>query len=306
MFQTICHALGFTVTKSGISDFYISINYGKVSPKKVKTGLFEWIANVFLFIGPFFIPAFLILLCLFFLMNGGFNVATPEHLLGVKYTFAGQINTFGASLHSFSTNFYGFLFNIDLLHPSHFGFLLLLIFLGMGIRPSYLGEQKQEKVDMLYDLKNIWSLITLKPLYVVILFLFAYVIFYISFYLNQIWYVALFSVFGWLSIIAITSIIITDSILCLIKATDTIQGVKKFLPYIMLPLSYVLARLFFFYFPSEFTNFASLIIMIILTTIVTYLLIKPKTNKFKSKLAMKLSRKKNKGESDEGRGTTEK
>jgi hypothetical protein len=36
LFQTVCHALGFTVTKSGISDFYISVDYGRVAPKKEK------------------------------------------------------------------------------------------------------------------------------------------------------------------------------------------------------------------------------------------------------------------------------
>lgn len=36
LFQTICHALGYTVTKSGISSFYVSVNYGKVAPKKEK------------------------------------------------------------------------------------------------------------------------------------------------------------------------------------------------------------------------------------------------------------------------------
>ncbi|RLF31909.1 MAG: hypothetical protein DRM98_04815, partial [Thermoplasmata archaeon] len=32
IFQTLCHALGYTVTKSGISEFYISVNYGRVAP----------------------------------------------------------------------------------------------------------------------------------------------------------------------------------------------------------------------------------------------------------------------------------
>ena len=40
LFQTICHALGYTVTKSGISSVYISVNYGKVAPKKEKKGIF--------------------------------------------------------------------------------------------------------------------------------------------------------------------------------------------------------------------------------------------------------------------------
>jgi len=295
-FQTICHALGFTITKSGISDFFISVNYGRVAPKKEKRGVFEWVANAFLFIGPFFIPAFLILICLFI---GGVNleIITPSQLLELKYTFGGQITAFGANLYAFSRSFFGFLFNIDLLHPGHFGFLLLLIFLGMGIRPSYIGEKKQEKVDMLYDLKNIWLLIKNKPLYLMLLFLVSYVFFYVSLYLEQNWYTALFSIFGWLSIISITSIIIANMLLLLIYKTDELSGVRRALPYIVMPLSYILARLVFFYFPIDYTNIVSLIVMVLSTVLITYLLLKSKTNKFKSGLGIKLFKKK--GEDDE-------
>ena len=48
-FQSICHALGYTVTRSGISNFYISVDYGRVSPKKEKKGIFEWVSKI-----PFF------------------------------------------------------------------------------------------------------------------------------------------------------------------------------------------------------------------------------------------------------------
>jgi len=299
LFQTICHALGYTVTKSGISDFYLSVNYGRVAPKKEKGGIFEWISNAFLFIGPFFIPAFLLLLCLFFLMTSGFEITTPSQLLELKYTFAGQITTFGTSLYAFAKGFFSFLFNIDLFHPGHFGFLLLLIFLGMGIRPSYIGETKQEKVDMLYDLKNIWSHILHKPLYLIILFLMSYVFFYISLFLDQNWYVALFSIFGWLSIIAIMSLVIADMILFLIKTTDEIPGRWKILPYVTMPVSYILIRLLFLYFQTDYTNIISLLVMILSTVLVTYFLLKYKTNKFKTKLDIKTLKKKSKGEIDE-------
>jgi len=298
LFQTICHALGYTVTKSGISDFYISVNYGRVAPKKEKKGIFEWISNVFLSIGPFFIPAFILLICLFF---GGvnFEIITPSQVLELKYTFGEQITTFGTSLHSFANGFFGFLLNIDLLHPGHFGFLLLLIFLGMGMRPSYIGEQKQEKVDMLYDLKNIWSLIFRKPSYFIILFLTAYVFFYVSLFLDQNWYVALFSIFGWLSIIAIISLIVADMILLLIKTTDEILGLWKFMPYITMPVSYILVRLLFFYFPTDYTNIISLLVMILSTSLITYLLLKTKADRFKTEIDIKMSEKKDKGENNE-------
>jgi len=300
LFQTICHALGFTVTRSGISDFYISINYGKVAPKKKKKGLFEWIANGFLFVGPFFIPAFLLLLCLFFLMSGGFEIVTPSQLLDVKYTFAGQIISFGTSQYAFSEGFFGFLFNIDLLHPSHLGFLILLIFFGMGMRPSYIGEERKEKVNMFYDLKNIWSLIRYKPSYLLILFLMAYVFFYISLFLNHSWYVALFSILGWISIISIIALVITDMILILIKTTDELPGFWRFIPFITIPTSYILIRILFYYFPSDYTYILSLLIMILFTISITYLLLKYKTNKFKTSIGIKWFKKKRKGGKDEG------
>ncbi len=300
-FQSICHALGYTVTKSGISEFYLSINYGKVAPKKEKKGVFEWISNTFLFLGPFFIPAFIILIFLFFLMNGGFEVSTPTHLEELKYTFGGQLNTFGTSLFVFSQHFINFLINIDLFHPGHFGFILLMIFLGLGIRPSHIGEKKINKIDMLYDLRNVWNLIRHKPLYIFLFFILCYLIFYISFWLNQIFYVAIFSILGWLSIIAIMSLIITHILLFLIKTTDQINGKKRFIPFIMLPVSYTLMRILFFYFPTDFTYSASLLVMILLTFFTAYLLLDSQTNKFKTNIDIKLFKRKNKGEKNEGR-----
>jgi hypothetical protein len=307
LFQSICHALGYTVTKSGISEFYISISYGKVAPKKEKKGISEWIANAFLFIGPFFIPAFLLLLYLFLLGTGGFEITIPTEFINLKYTFGGQIATFGASLHNFSTHFFNFLFNLDLLHPAHLGFVLLMIFLGMGIRPSHIGEAKVDKVDMIYDLRNIWNLITHKPLYVIMLFSISYIFFYVTLFLNLDWYVALFIIFGWLSIVSIMSLVFTHLILILIKTTDEIPGKWKILPYLTLPLSYILIRVLFFYVPTEFTNSASLLVMIFTTIIVTYLLLVRKSDKFKTKREIKMSKKKkNKGEEDEQGRSVEK
>ena len=163
-FQMLCHAMGYTITKSGISNFYISVNYGKVTPKKEKKGIFEWLSNVFLFLGPFFIPSFF-LITLFLLLNGNINIIIPSEIFSIKYTFAGQMITFGNNIFTFSKNLLNFIFNIDLFHPGHFGFLLLIIFLGMGIRPSYIGKEKSEKVNMIYDLVNIKNNILRKPLY---------------------------------------------------------------------------------------------------------------------------------------------
>jgi hypothetical protein len=299
LFQTICHALGFTVTKSGISDFYISVDYGRVSPKKEKRGFFEWISNAFLFIGPFFIPASLLLICLYFLMSGGFEFVSPSQIPDLRYTFGGQITAFGENLYSFSQSFFGFLFNIDLFHPGHFGFLLLLIFLGMGIRPSYIGEQKKEKVDMLYDLKNVWALITHRPIYLILLFLVSYVFFYVFLFFDKNWYVIFFSILGWLSIISITSIVIANLILLLVKSTDELSGIWKVSPYIVLPLSYILARIVFSSFLTTFANILSLTVMVLTTVLITYSLLRYTTNKFKSNSNIKLFKKKDKGEDDE-------
>lgn len=285
LFQTICHALGYTVTRSGISHFYVNIHYGKVKPKKEKTGIFEWISNSFLFLGPFFIPAALLLICIFFLANGSFSVPTPKNEF--FYIFSNQLIYFGAALHSFSIDFFSFLFSIDLLDPRHLGFLLLLIFLGMGIRPSYIGEEKKKKVDMIYDLKNIKSHVFSKPLYLVLLFLLAYVFFYTSLLVNMNWYLALFSVFGWLSIIAIVSLLIAHMIIILIKITDEIPRHWRLIPYLVLPLSYILMRVLFYFFPIDYLLTISLLIMVLSTCVVTFFLLKYKTNKFKTITKMK-------------------
>jgi len=288
LFQTVCHALGFTVTKSGISDFYISVNYGRVAPKKEKKGIFEWIANAFLFVGPFFIPPAMLLICLFFLLEGGFDTATSAHLIDSQYTIGGQLTAFGTNLYTFSASFFNFLFTkLDLFHPAHLGFFFLMIILGLGIRPSYLGEKKVNKVDLLYDLRNIWNLITHKPLYVILLFVFSYLIFYASIASNQGYYVTLFSVFGWLSIISIASIFVSYMLLALIYFTDKIEGGKKLIPYLMVPVSYILARVLFVFIKTDLDLSLSLALMVLSTIFVTYMILKPKGDKLKTKRMIK-------------------
>jgi hypothetical protein len=231
-------------------------------------------------------------------MNNGFEITTATQFQDYRYTFGEQITSFGASLFSFTNGFLVFLFNIDLLHPGHFGFLLLMIFLGMGIRPSYIGKEKKEKVDMLYDLKNIKNLFLNKPLYLIVIISFAYIFFYISFWLNTNWYVAFFVLLGWLSIISIISIIVADVILILIKTTDDIPSGWKILPYLTIPISYIIARFIFFIYQIEFARPLSIFILIVSTILVTYFLLKRKTDKFKTKSDIKKSKKKKKGEKD--------
>jgi len=288
LFQTVCHALGFTVTKSGISDFYISVNYGRVAPKKEKKGIFEWIANAFLFVGPFFIPPVMLLISLFFLLENGFEAATSAHLIETQYTLGGQFTLFGTNLYNFSASFLKFLCTkLDLFHPAHLGFFLLMILLGLGIRPSYLGEKKVNKVDLLYDLKNIWDLITHKPLYVALLFIASYLFFYASLLLDQGYYVVLFSIFGWLSIISIVSIFISYLIIALIYFTDKMQGFKKTVVFLIIPVSYIFSRILFFYIKTDMALGISLAIMLFSTMFVIYLFLRPKGDKLKTKKLIK-------------------
>lgn len=303
LYQSICHALGYAVTKSGISDFYISVNYGRVAPKRKKKGIFEWVSNAFLFMGPFFIPAILIIIYLFLLGFKGFDIIIPSQFADLKYTFGGQLTTFGIYLYNFANSLLNFIGNLDLLHPGHFGFLLLLIFLGLGIRPSHIGEKKVNKVDMIYDLKNIWILIFYNKLYLILVFLIVYLFFYTSLLLNQTWYVIFFSFLGWLSIISIVALFITHAIIYLIKTTDEINGKIKFIPYIIIPISYIIARIFFHYIKSDFDLSTSLFIMIISTMTVLFLIKKKKKQKetqiFKTKIDIKSLEKVDEGEIDE-------
>ena len=288
LFQTVCHALGFTVTKSGISDFYISVNYGRVAPKKAKKGIFEWIANAFLFVGPFFIPPAMLLVSLFLLLEGSFDFVTSTHLIDSQYTFGGQLTAFGTNLYNFSASFFNFLFTkLDLFHPAHLGFFILMIILGLGIRPSYLGEKKVNKVDLLYDLRNIWNLITHKPLYIVILFAISYLIFYTSLYLNQGYYVILFSIFGLLSITSLVSIFVSYLIIGLIYFTDKMSGVKKLITYLIIPISYILARVVFVFIKTDLDLGLSISVMFLSTMFVIYLILKPKGDKLKTKKMIK-------------------
>jgi len=305
LFQSICHALGFTVTKSGISDFYISVNYGRVAPKKEKRGIFEWVANAFLFLGPFFIPAFLLFFCLIFLLPDVFSMNIPLNIEPIKYTFGGQFLTFGTNLYVFAEKLLGFLTSIDFLNPIHFGFFILLIFLGLGIRPSHIGEKKVDKIDIIYDLRNVWNLITHKPLYIILLILFSYNIYYVCLLFNLNFYVMLFSLFGYLSIISIVALLITHLIINLIRATDLLEGFRKYIPYLTLIFSYVIMRTIFFFIPFNYDKGVSIIVMFFTTLTVTFYLIS-RDDKFKTQLNIKEKKKKDKEEKDGKRGTDKK
>ena len=226
------------------------------------------------------------LLCLYFLLKGRFVLLTPGGSLE-GYTFSGQLILFGTNLYDFSSHFFSFLFSIDLFHPAYVGFILLVIFLGMGIRPSYIGEKKREKVDMAYDLRNIKNHILHQPLYPIILFLLSYLCFYVSVLVNQQWYLTVFSLLGWLSIISTISLLVTHYLLVLIRIVDKIPGYWKIVPYLVIPFSYVGMRAFFLVIPSDIDLTLSLLVMVLSTIIAALLLLYWKTNNFKTSAHMK-------------------
>ena len=106
-------------------------------------------------------------------------------------------------------NLLGFLVNIDLFNPLHVGFLFVLLFFGFGIRPSYIGEERKEKIDILHDLIHIKDHLVKKPLYILVIVLLLYVFYLLSLFLNPMVYIGLFSIFGWMSLTAIIALLLT-------------------------------------------------------------------------------------------------
>lgn len=289
-FQTVCHALGYTLTRSGISSFYLSVDYGKVDPKKEKSGVFEWLVNLFLFLGPFFLPSFLLLAYFFLLSDNGIILLAQD-----QFTFAENFIVFGSNLYHFTEEFFVFLVTIDLFHPAHLGFFLLFIILGLGIRPSYIGKRPVEKVDMFYDLKNIRYGLLQKPLYVFLLILGAYVFSYVNVFFGQSLYVSIFSFFGWASILAICALLYAELVLFYILTLDDLPVNARYMSLALVPLSYILFRLVFYLFSWPFAPQIAFWGTILVTIISTIILLHRLTNKFKTLTAMKPIRKKRDG-----------
>jgi ABC-type multidrug transport system fused ATPase/permease subunit len=283
LFQSISQALGYTVTRSGIASFQATVNYGKVEPKKEKEGVFEWVARSFLLFGPFFIPAGLILLVSVFVIGRGFVFPTL-----VEHTFVESLSGFFASLSSYAKEVVGFLIDIDLLNPVHVGWLFVLVFLGLGIRPSYIGKERKEKIDILYDLRHIKDHLVERPVYLLVLLLFFYLFYIVTLFLNPVVYVGLFTLFGWMSLTAIIAILMTFPLLLFIKATDWIQPQWKIVPFLTVPVSYIVARVVFLYVPTQQMIRVSLLVMVLSTVVVTIALLRYKrTNRFKTPPKMK-------------------
>jgi hypothetical protein len=203
-----------------------------------------------------------------------------------RFTFAENFIVFGSNLFEFSHDFVIFLGTIDLFHPAHLGFFLLFILLGLGIRPSYIGKRPMEKVDIFYDLKNIRYNILHKPLYVLIGLLCAYIFSYLNVLSGQSFYVAVFSFFGWASILAIFALIYAEVLLWWLLVLDDLPVGFRILVIFIPLVSYILLRLFFYLFSLPFAVVIGFWGSIIVTLGLTIFLLHQFTNKFKTLFSM--------------------
>ncbi|MCX6670501.1 MAG: hypothetical protein NTX92_01090, partial [Euryarchaeota archaeon] len=113
----------------------------------------------------------------------------------------------------------------------------------------------------------------------------------LSLFFNPVVYIGLFTIFGWMSLTAIIAILLTFPVLLMIRATDEIRPHWKLIPFVSLVVSYVLARVFFIYFPTKQVERVSLLVMLVSTILITIILIKYKrTNRFKTATKMKHAR----------------
>jgi hypothetical protein len=267
-FQTLCQWLGYTVTHSGVSEFHLSIDEGSVRPKREKKGFLKWVADGFLFLGPFLIPAGLLLLAGYFVIGSGYVI--PNNGFSVQ----GQMTSYGQALAGFVESFVSFLTHLDLLNPPHFAFLVFLLFCGLGIRPSYLGVRRKEKVTFFTDLGNIKSLFLDKPVYLVGIVVVVFVFATVSYLFEAMWFLNGIVVVSWIALIAILMLILTFVLLVFVRTLDEIKPRFRYLPFLSMIVSYVGFRVLFYVVPIENAQGASLFGMLGVTLAVTIVLLK--------------------------------
>ncbi len=284
LFQTVCHVFGFSLTRQGVGEFQLSVHYAKVSPRKQKKGLKVWLGNWFLFWGPFFLPPFV--LVLYFLLIVEETIPVPSAEAVGFFSFGGQLIAFGELLYAYSSELLSFLSSVDLFNPLHIGFVVALIFLGLGMRPSYIVDEKHKKIDMVHDLENIWNHIRDEPLYVFGLIVLLFASFYVALLAKSPLYVMVFAYLGWLSITGIVAIILAELVLLLISLGDRVFRLR-FLPWIVLIVSYLCCRITFFFVsvPNDLT--VSLLVMLFSVGLSVLLLEGKLTNRFKSQKKLK-------------------
>ena len=140
---------------------------------------------------------------------------------------------------------------------------------------------------MIYDLKNIKAHLVQNPRYIIFLFVSVYLFYYFTVLLNTNWYATLFSFFGWLSIIAIIALLISHLIVLFIHVTDAIKGIWHYLPFIVLPVSYIVTRGIFLFLQIPHHLGVALLAMCLTTLLSIVILLRFKTNKFKTQAKMK-------------------
>ena len=79
-------------------------------------------------------------------------------------------------------------------------------------------------------------------------------------------------------------------IIFFIMVTDEIKGFWHYIPFIMLPLSYSVVRIIFYFIPVPYYLSLSLLLMIVSTVVTIVFLLRYKTNKFKTKAKMEALR----------------
>ncbi len=272
LFQMLCEWLGYTVTNSGVAEFRLSINEGAVKPKRARTGALKWIAESILFLGPFLIPAGLLLLAGYFVFRSGYTI------LPSAFTIQGQAVSFGTALFGFAQSFVAFLEHLDLFNPLHIGFLVLLLFCGLGIRPSYRGERRKEHITFSSNLGNIKVLFLDRPRYLIYVFMVIYILAAASFLAGAPWFLDVVTVFGWVALLAILALLLTFVLLVFLRTLDEIKARYRVFPFLSMVLGYVGFRLLFFVVPVENAEGASLFGMLGVTLAVTICLLKWKTS----------------------------
>jgi len=236
LFQAVSHMLGYTLTGIGVGEFSLSIGNARVTPKREKRGFPSILANVFLLFGPFFIPPLILFLILL--------PFTPGMEIMECYTFSTALISFGSLLQQYGMNFLTIIVNLDLFNPFHLMFLVAVILIGLGIRPSFI-EDEERKYRMIDDLAKIRDFFISHPKSILIFFVSIYILFYILYFLKLPYYVLIFSFFGWLSLISIVSLLIASLFVFLVMVSDRLPSFKKYLPLIVFVLSYISLRVTF-------------------------------------------------------------
>ena len=272
LFQSISHALGYTLTGTGVGEFSVSVSGAKVEPKREKKGFALFVADLFLVMGPFFIPPVLIFLILLPFLS--------IQVQGSCGSFSSCFISFGSMLQGFGLQFLGLLANLDMFNPFHIIFLIIILMVGLGIRPSFI-ESEERRVGMIEDLAKIKEMICSHYIFIILILLLFFSIYYLSYFSGINIYTLMVSFLGWLSLISVISLLLAHILVLLIISSDRVGGMRGYLLFLIPIVSYLICRSIF-----HVTNYGLSIptsnaISIIVTLFTVILVFKVKTNKLK-------------------------